>query len=385
MAFKSTLIWAALFSALVSFSCNDNDKDDPQVLKTEALEQYANIVSASYEDSYVAAQQMQQAIEAFLAAPSPAGFQACKDAWLAAREPYNQTDAFRFYAGPIDDADGPEGFLNAWPLDESYIDYVQGNPNAGVINNPAAQPVISKQVLIGLNELFSEQSIFTGYHAIEFLLWGQDHSTTGPGDRPYTDYLTDGNGTAAHQDRRGQYLRVCAELLLENLAQVRDEWATNGAYRQQFLHVNSTNESLGLIFTGLKEFCKTELSGERMFVAISTHDQEHEHSCFSDNTQNDLRGNMQGILNVYYGTYRRIDGTETSGTSLKTVAEKFDPTLASSCTASLELAMQKIKAIPLPFDQTIINNTTPVSESIDAVKAAGEQLVLTGHAMGAEF
>ena len=262
---------------------------------------YGDIALAAYSDALTQAGVLDKAVDALIANPTNDTLKAARVAWQAARVPYQQTEAFRFGNPVVDDW---EGDLNAWPLDESYIDYVQGNPNAGVINSPAAQPVITKQVLIGLNELFSEQSIFTGYHAIEFLLWGQDHSATGPGDRPYTDYVTDGSGTAANQDRRGQYLRVCAELLLDNLAQVRDEWTETGVYRQKFLYENTSNVSLGLVFTGLKEFAKTELSGERMFVAISTHDQEHEHSCFSDNTHNDLRGNIQGIVNVFYGKYK---------------------------------------------------------------------------------
>ena len=49
---------------------------------------------------------------------------------------YSPTEVFRFYGGPIDDDNGPEGLLNAWPLDEVFIDYVLGNPDAGIINDP---------------------------------------------------------------------------------------------------------------------------------------------------------------------------------------------------------------------------------------------------------
>lgn len=380
----TTLILALLVSALF-LACGEKDTDQTEQLKKEALAQYANIVRASYDDSYNTALTLKQAVDAFLAAPSDAGFQACKAAWIACRVPYNQTDAFRFYAGPIDDADGPEGFLNAWPLDESYVDYVQGNPAAGVINNPGLQPVISKEILIGLNELFSEQSIFTGYHAIEFLLWGQDQSTTGPGARPYTDYVTGSGGTAANQDRRAQYLRVTIDLLLENLTQVRDEWQPNAAYTQEFLNSNPTKESLGLVFLGLKEFSKTELAGERMFVAIDTKDQEHEHSCFSDDTTNDLRMNFQGIKNVYFGVYKKVDGTTLSGTSFDEIAEKIDPAKAAALRAAFTNAETKVNAIPAPFDQTIVNNPAPVSAAIDALNTLSEQLVAVALAIGAEF
>ena len=225
-----------LFLAAASLFVACGEKEDVVAsLKKDALEQYADLVLANYEDSYNTALTLKQAIDAFLAAPSDAGFQTCKTAWLAARNPYGQTEAFRFYGGPIDDADGPEGFMNAWPMDENYIDYVQGQPNAGIINNPGAQPVISKEVLVGLNELFSsETAVFTGWHALEFLLWGQDLSISGPGARPYTDYIVGGGGTAANQARRGQYLQITIDLLLEHIAQVRDEWKTDGATARSF-------------------------------------------------------------------------------------------------------------------------------------------------------
>lgn len=379
---KITILLFALFAATLFVACHKHEEDIEQ-LKKEALTQYADLVLASYDDSYNTAVALNQAIATFLAAPSEAGFQACKNAWLAARIPYGQTEAYRFYAGPIDDADGPEGLINAWPMDENFIDYVEGNPNAGLIN--AAQPVISKEVLIGLNELFSEESIFTGYHAVEFLLWGQDLSTSGPGTRPYTDYVVAAGGTAANQDRRGQYLQVASDLILDHLAQVRDEWKTGGTYRQEFLNEKPNKESLGLIFLGLKEFSKGEVSGERMFVAIDTGDQENEHSCFSDNTIADLKMNLLGIKNVYFGTYQRVDGSTVSGKSFSDIAEKLDRTKADAARAALADAEAKMNAIPAPFDQTIVNNAAAVTPAIDALKVLSDRLAEAGKAIGAEF
>ena len=80
--------------------------------------------------------------------------------------------------------DGPEGLINAWPLDEAYIDYVEGDPAAGVVNDPDTYPTIDAELLTSLNEQGGEANISTGWHAIEFLLWGQDLSTDGPGDAP---------------------------------------------------------------------------------------------------------------------------------------------------------------------------------------------------------
>ncbi|MBV6442110.1 MAG: hypothetical protein DYG98_01815 [Haliscomenobacteraceae bacterium CHB4] len=366
-------------------SCKKDESDEIETLKKEALEQYADIVLASYEDSYNTAVALKKKIDEFVATPTNTNFQACKDAWLAARIPYGQTEAYRFYGGPIDDADGPEGLINAWPMDENFIDYVNSEPGAGLINDPVQFPDITKQVLADLNESISEESIFTGYHAIEFLLWGQDLYTGGPGQRPYTDFVTGAGGTADNQARRGEYLKVVADLLLENLVSVRDEWETNGAYRQQFLNNTETKIALGHIFTALGELSKGELSGERMFVAVDTKDQENEHSCFSDNTLTDIKMNFLGLKNVYFGKYEKVDGTTLSGRSFSEITERIDRAKADAVSAAFTDAQAKINLIPVPFDQTIVNNPGPVLEAIDALRDLSDRLADAGTAIGAEF
>ena len=150
-----------------------------------AVEHYAAGVHAAYAASLASATELDEAIDAFVADPTDDTLAAAKDAWLAARDDYGLTEAFRFYGGPIDnEEDGPEGLINAWPLDEAYIDYVEGDPAAGIINDPDAYPTIDAELVTSLNEQGGEANISTGWHAIEFLLWGQDLSADGPGARP---------------------------------------------------------------------------------------------------------------------------------------------------------------------------------------------------------
>ena len=142
-----------------------------------------------YSRSLTSAEALDQAIDRFLNDPSAARFDAAKRAWLLARDDYGPTEVYRFYDGPIDnEEDGVEVLVNAWPLDEAYIDYVVGSPNAGIINNPADFPSIDADLIVSLNEEGGEENVSTGWHAIEFLLWGQDTSEDGPGVRPLEDY-----------------------------------------------------------------------------------------------------------------------------------------------------------------------------------------------------
>lgn len=364
-------VYLVAFTMLAFFSCSKEAKLEKDIEK--AAEHYTVMVKANYDDAYDATLELKNKIDAFVSNPTEAGFVACKNQWLAARNPYGQTEAFRFYNGPIDNEEnGPEGLINAWPMDENYIDYVDGDADAGLINSPETYPTISKEVLADLNEKLAETSIFTGYHAIEFLLWGQDLYSDSPGKRPYTDYVTDGSGTAKNQDRRGLYLKTVAELLVEHLDEVRSQWGTNGAFQKTWLE-QSRNKIITDIFTSLGELSKGELAGERMFVAVDKQDQENEHSCFADNTIADIKMNYQGIVNVYTGTYKRIDDTTVSGSSFKDAAIRADEDKADAIDTQMALVTEKINAIPDPFDQAILNDKQKVLDAVSALETLSDK------------
>lgn len=315
---------------------------DVDVLKTQIVANYANGVHASYSRSLASARAMDMAIDAFIADPTPAALEAAKRAWLIARDDYGPTEAFRFYSGPIDNEDdGPEGLLNAWPMDESYIDYVEGDSGAGIINMPDEYPTIDADLLVSLNEEGGEENVSTGWHAIEFLLWGQDLNEIGPGARPVEDYTSNDNA-----DRRSQYLAVASDLLLVHLRDMVDAWAPGGGnYRAEFVGMDK-NAAITNIITGIGELSRGELAGERMTVAYEARSQEDEHSCFSDNTVADIAGNAIGIQMVLEGDY----GTVTGPGILDLVAvENGD--LAEKLSAEVAMSIAEAKLIPAPFDQ----------------------------------
>lgn len=350
-----------------------------------AMETYADIAFASYSDSLTTARTLQDAIAAFLADPSEATHQAAKDAWLAAQEPYGQTEVYRFYGGPIDDEDGPEGLLNSWPLDESFVDYVAGDPDAGIINNIAEYPEINTDLLVELNQVDSEESVTTGYHAIEFLLWGQDLNADGPGDRPYTDYVSGAEGTAANPERRAAYLAAAAELLVQHLEEVTAEWdpAVSNNYRAEFLALEPA-DALQKMLTGMGVLSKSELAGERMFTAYDNQDQEDEHSCFSDNTHRDIITNAQGIRNVYLGSYTRLDGSTIKGTGLRDVLAASNPELSEQVLALSDQAQQLVETIYVPFDQAIVlpNERPKVLEAVYALQDQGDAFAEVAATLG---
>ena len=347
--------------------CSTDTSLDRRVIRT-----YAENLFNAYRDAERSAELLRTTVDEFVANPGQVLKETAKGAWLAARPSYLQTEMARFYEGPIDNEEtGPEGRINAWPLDEGYIDYVAGNANSGIINDPAGFPNLTKEVIAGLNEIGGETNIATGYHAIEFLLLGQDQQATRNGSRPYTDYVVGAGGTAANQARRGQYLKAVAELLVEDLRSVREQWdpRLSGNYREEFLALD-TKVALGRIFTGLGTLSGFELSEERMSVALETQDQEDEHSCFSDNTHVDHRNDEQGIENAYLGDYGA-----NAGPGLDELVRAVDSSLDDRMKAQLQLAKTRIHAIPVPFDQSILGaDTTPGRQAIIAsVQALRDQ------------
>lgn len=354
-----------------------------QPISTHAVAgHYAALVYANYSDTLASAKAMQTAARAFVAQPSEPTLAQARKTWLTAREFYGQTEAFRFYGGPIDDDNGPEGRLNAWPMDESYVDSVSGRPSAGLVNNPKF--TITKKNLIAQNERGGEENIATGWHAIEFFLWGQDLSDTGPGERNFEDFV---DGKAPHADRRRQYLSVVTDLLVDDLSKLTQAWAPDvkGNYRAQF--VRGGTESVRKMLVGLGSLSRGELAGERLEVALNSQDQEDEHSCFSDNTHRDAVANALGIQNVWLGQYQRADGSTLKGASLRDLVATKDAALAEKITRQIAASVHAAQAIQAPFDREIIGgNDAPgrqrIQKTIDSLTQQSKDLVAGANAIG---
>lgn len=303
--------------------------------KSAVLDTYKKIAHAGYEDSVITAKALQKAVEALVAKPSEKTLMAAREAWVASRVPYQQTEVYRFGNAIVDDW---EGKVNAWPLDEGLIDYVDTSSygeesdenalfRANVIANSVFQlngqtvnaSVITKELLSDtLHEVDDvEANVATGYHAIEFLLWGQDNNGTGPGagNRPSTDFDVN-NCTGGSCDRRNQYLLVATDLLIDDLEWMTAQWTAQGSAAMD-LDKKGENGGLVTILTGMGSLSYGELAGERMKLGLMLNDPEEEHDCFSDNTHYSHFYDAKGIQNVFAGSYTRVDGSVVSGPGLK--------------------------------------------------------------------
>ena len=313
---------------------------------------YSDMVQAAYQDSLETAKALQTAVNTYVATPTPANLDAAKAAYKAARLPYSQTEVFRFDEGfvtandkrVIGSIDGWEGQVNAWPLDEALIDYVSDSyegeykEKANIVNSDSITvgsvkqdtKTITPELLAEMNEIGgSEANVTTGYHAIEFLLWGQDINGVGAGagNRPVSDYVTTegqcSSGDTINKDasiceRRGQYLKAVTQLLVNDLTAMNAQWQPNSenTLRSDMMARKDSN-GLRQILYQMGSLALGELASQRIQVAFVTGSTEDEHECFSDLTHLSYANNARGIQNVFNGTYKTVDGKTIGGYGIK--------------------------------------------------------------------
>lgn len=385
----STILTKSMIAAtLVITSCSSDD-DNTSNTTNLFVSNYATIAATNYDDAYTTAATMQTAIEDFITSPSAATLIEAQDAWLYARDFYGQTEAFREANGPIDNESllATEGQINAWPLDEGYIDYVSDGTTKvqnGLIGDDTFE--LTEENLINNNETPNDDSISVGWHAIEFLLWGQDLNANGiftdGGNRDYTDYTTEENAT-----RRKEYLQIVTNLLVNDLKDLRDTWADGGSYRTTF-ETMDTETALTNILNGIGFISNGEVALERLDAAIDE-DQENEHSCFSDNTNQDMWANVHGINNVIEGTYTAKNGTIVSGTSLIELVAKSNSEISTNLEEKADITIEKLDALLAlnkNFDEIISEETLgsngPAGQLSSALKTQGTAIAEASTALG---
>jgi putative iron-regulated protein len=354
-------IVGAMSSLLLVAGCGSSSPPDPT---SAVVHQYAVDLDSSYKDAITQTEALDTAVQAFVAAPSADGLTACQAAWLAAHQSYGESEYSRFYGGPIDQA---QGGMNEWPIDESFIDYTQQSPAGGIINDPTDYPRINAQILATADEKGGTENLSTGYHAIEFLLWGErPNPAEGPGTRPYTDYV-DG-GTAANQDRRRMYLSVVTDELVFDLRAMGSQWNLDDkmSYASQLL-ANPRN-ALTKFFRGISQMAISELLYERLDDPYISQDKKDEASCFSESTYNDLVANALGVEDAYTGHYQTLAGPGLQGPSISDLVKAKDPALDTQFRQELAAVRMAISAIPQPFDHSVLS--PPMSAERTAVGAA---------------
>ena len=400
---KSIIFAVVIAGVLVSgFLTSVNAKE---ITAKDITAHYVHIAHQRYLDAEQAAKEMDAQIRNFLNDPSPQTLLGAKDAWVKAHSVYSHTEVFRF-GNP--NVDAWETAVNSWPMDEGLIDYVNTQHYEYDHSNPhALENIISGDIVIDVTFLEAlregkdpkeapvltmkvtdvEANVVTGFHVIEFLLWGQDLNATpkSAGTRPYTDFVVGEKCTNGHCQRRATYLSMASRILLRDFKIIISDWNPEKPtrYSKEFYSL-SVAEQLYRIIHGMGSLSYGELAGERIRTALLAGHQEEEQSCFSDTTHLAIYHNAKSIQTLYNGDHQRMDGSEISGPSLADLVKQLDPQLDLRLQKQFDQTMVIADKIVqsaeqnLPFDQMIQPDNQEghqlLNEFIDALRAQTESI-----------
>ncbi len=305
----------------------------------ESAYRYADIAYASYTDAATRALELKNALFHFATEPDANKLTETRAAWLATIDAYSKTEAFRFPGGPMDDDQALGDKVGHWPLDQAYLDYLQGIPDCGLINDVETYPKIDEDLLLTLHKKDGPNRITLGFHPIQFLLWGQDTTPQGtnpqdPVSRPHTDFLADGSRPNA--TRRLQYLIHAADLLLQHLEQAAAQWHPQDPenFRASFLS-GDPKAAVQNVLTGLSTFLSHTLPSKLQ-------------APFPAATTLILQANTTSLHNIYRGSY-----ATTAGPGINTLIRAADPALQTQFRNTLQALILVIQQLPQQFHQAL--------------------------------
>lgn len=352
------------FTACSSSDDDNKKKEEPSEITIQDSEydaiinQYVDkVVLPTYNDLKTKNSALYQAVVAFGDAPSNANFQAICDAWLAAREPWESSEAFLF--GPVADY-GLDPNMDSWPLDQEAI-----------VNMLTSQQWNDMKWTGDYNEddeaIAAAQNV-RGFHTLEFLAFRDGKART------LNDAATDGEAANAVYNESNatawaQYMRNTAQLLVDDVTLLCDAW--NNGYATTFKNHNGGDFTSGLsCIEQLIDGC-IDIAGEvgdakigdpyDLYVSGKTNEALYAvESWYSWHSRDDYTNNIYSIRNAYYGS---LDGSINTNSLSKLVA-KYNPALDTDVKNAIDAAAKAIQAIPQPFRNNI--NSKEAAAAMDA-------------------
>lgn len=366
-------------------SCRYGDKYENQ--KEALIRNHAAIAYAVYSDALFQATNLQTAIASFVTDPTDDGLSESRLAWRNAYYAYLQCAALQFSNGPVDDDRDLSRQIGKWPINPSLIDYTTGQ-FGGLISDSAELPNVTLDALQALNGPDVNRPTTIGFHAIEFLLWGEDDDDVAlltAGNRTFLDY-NGADSSIQNTVRRSKYLRVCSEILVSQLGVLTNEWDSLGSknYRKDFIGLE-VNSALKNILTGMGTLAKSEISERALEKPVSASSQDLEVSNYSDNTITDFIA-MTNSLDIFYrGTYTPLTSLDIKGKSVEDLIGEANPELADQVDKKLIECLELVNAIPTPYDWQAAQESEFGAESIAGAATALAELEALFKEVAREF
>jgi len=329
------VVWIAAVLFLCGCSTEKNISDEQ---KYAAVTHYANLAFVIYRDSRITAEALVQRVETLLNSPSDHSLAQARRAWLAAREPYLQTEVFRA-GNPAFDY---HPRLNGWPSGAAQVEAtLQRNSEFTVASLPQLVPAGG-----------SANVPLTGFHVIEALLWGE-------GDRPASDFMANHHctslGSPAPQqlcERRRHYLVAAARRLVEDLQVLENAWSAEEKrnYRAEFLR-KQLPEAYQIIFAGMGNVLLGQLAGQQLSAPLNTGTLLSSEDNGSQTYHLTLYFTAKGAQNLFRGSYQALDGSRYRGDNISHLLQQLEPDLQRSLRAAFKTTESSLEAIRRAVEQ----------------------------------
>lgn len=327
---KNSIKITVLALSIFSFSCS---KDDAQVEAnfTEELQNIGNnVIVKTYEDLKDKSALLQQATLQLEETPNEANLSAAKNAWIAARSPWEQSEGFLF--GPVDQQ-GIDPSIDSWPVNVIDLNNVLSSPN------PLTEDYLANQ-----------EGYLKGFHTIEFLLWGAD------GNKQIGDFTA----------REFEYLKSSSANLATDTNKLYNLWAISGG---KFI-LNLTNAGSGSQVYISQKSAFVELTNKIIGIAdevangkindpFSQNDISLEESSFSANSKTDFIDNIKSIQNIYLGTF----ANNGNGSGISSIVAPRNATLDAKIKAQIIDAIMAIQTIEGTFTAAVSNQSPTVTRA----------------------
>ncbi len=349
-SFKPIVAMAFAGMVLLGGGCSSvsTPKSQSRNLEVAIITDFADgVIIPTYQQLVAKAAKLSQTTDAFTTNPGAETLKAARNAWIAAREPWEQSEAFAF--GPADSL-GYDGDLDDWPVNETDV-----------------QAVINSNDKLTPEYIANLQTTQKGFHTMEILLFGTNNNKKADDFSP----------------RELAYLKALATAFDGTANSLLESWQKgvqgNPPYREVLVTAgNENNQAYLTVTAALEEIvqgvlgCLDEVANEKIGEPLATKKTDGLESRFSHTSLQDFKNNLLSVQNAYLGT---VPAAGTSGKSLRDLVAGADPELDKQIKMEMEGAIAAVDAIPAPIETNI---TSPDAlAKLEAAKTAVEALFST--------
>ncbi|MDA0687213.1 MAG: hypothetical protein O2948_01105 [Proteobacteria bacterium] len=313
----------------------------------ELMGVYLNRIDVDLADASNNFQLFSAEVETFLQEPSEERLNALRDSWLEVHNSYEATAIHRFFADEVLDEQQAlilfdlQYQLDHWPILPGYIDYVGDYPESGIVNDMTVP--LETVVLREKHGEFDISEASTGFHVLEFMLWGENGD--GSGLRPYSDYLAATTLSAQQRadglqlfelspNRRRDFLTLNAALLEDDFQALVNAWSANSVNYRARIDTTRAEQLLMDLLNAITGMFSDELMVRTLYPMLNGEFDESLPAIYSDSSPATVSAQLAGLENLLQEPARE-DGVNLD-TVLSALSEDFEEFFYQNFDASKE-------------------------------------------------